>query len=223
MVPGLDRGPGFTDPASGLRLEAYTPLEHPDLWRAYLDGAEVQYRRHGVEAALRRPLIEDGRRVSLFVLARDEDGAVLGGIRCHGPLAEVDDSAATWEMRQCARLDIIRRTIDEHIPGGLVEVKGAWAHPPGGWARSVSAALGRWHVHFMDWFAAQAAVCTCSDLVAAKWMATGAVAVSKAGTAPYPDERYRTLLLLWERSRVAELASPENLERLAEERLQLSQ
>ena len=76
----------FVEHRSGLRIELHHPLESPGRWIDYLDGAESRYRAHGVESALDRPRLEDGRSTSLFFVAIDDDDRVVGGIRCHGPL-----------------------------------------------------------------------------------------------------------------------------------------
>ena len=79
-------GASFIDQASGVRFEGHHPLERPDLWKLYLNGAEGVYRSHGLEGTVRRKDFEDGNGVSLFFLGFAPDGEVVAGVRFLGPL-----------------------------------------------------------------------------------------------------------------------------------------
>jgi hypothetical protein len=198
----------FEDEASGVHMELHHPLDSPNRWRSYLDGAETQYRSWGILPVLDRPALESGRSTSLFFLAIDASGRVVGGLRCHGPLRSASEAYALVELRESPHLGTIRDLLTRAVPRGVVELKGAWVDrertPPG-----VSDALARCAIHFMDWLGARHAICTCSDVVAKRWTPGGGQAFTDLGTVPYPDDRYRTLLLWWDRERVASLARPD--------------
>ena len=56
----LRYGTGFVDRTTGLRFEGHHPLERPDLWEQYLDGAEASYERYGLTEVFDRPELEGG-------------------------------------------------------------------------------------------------------------------------------------------------------------------
>jgi hypothetical protein len=207
----------FVDERSGLRIEAHVPTDQPDLWRAYLDGAEARYREHGVVHALGREHLEDGRAASLVYLARDGRGNVVGGLRCHGPLRSATQAAALRELAMHPELDAIAELIESRVPLGVVEIKGVWVDPAYN-GSGLSDALARCYVHAMEWFGAQYAICTCSAKVADRWGSSGGRSVEGWEPVPFPDVRYRTVLLWWEHDRIEELADPEQWKQLVTER-----
>jgi molybdopterin/thiamine biosynthesis adenylyltransferase len=207
---------GFVDARTGVRLELHHPLASPATWRAYLDGAEVSYRAHGVSCALPRAELEDGRATALFFVAVDAHGRVVGGIRAHGPLAVPDEAYALRELAGHPRLADVRALLAGAVPAGVVELKGAWVDRAAAPA-ALSDALARCHVHAMTWLGAGHALCTCSDRVAPRWATAGGRAFAELAPVAYPDERYRTVLLWWDRGLVAELASPAQLAELERE------
>ncbi len=206
----------FTDRRSGVRVEVHRPFGAPARWLAYLDGAESRYRSHGVLPALGRSELEDGLASSLLFVAVDPDDCVIAGIRCHGPLRTAAEAHALRELAGHPRLDAVEALIAERLPRGLVEVKGAWVDADAPFP-GLSDALARCHVHAMRWFGAQYAMCTCADNVAPRWASTGGRATPDLASVAYPDDRYRTLLLWWDRDRLPELALPDQWSRLVAE------
>src|SRR5579859_4845296 len=223
-VPGLprheshDQGPlaSFVDGRSGVRIEVHHPLESPDRWRAYLDGAESRYRAHSILRAFERPRLEDGRTTSLFFVAVDDANRVVGGLRCHGPLRAASEAYALRELEGHPRLQVVRDLLAERVASGLVEIKGVWAEAdcprPG-----LSDALARCYVHAMNWFGTRFAICTCAEQTAPRWETTGGRRLESFAAVPYPDDRYRTVLLWWDRDRVSHLSDPDQWLRIAAE------
>jgi hypothetical protein len=208
--------PGFVDSVSGVRIEMLHPLEAPGRWRAYLDGAEASYRAHGVLRALDRAGLEAGRTTSLFFVAVDEDDRVVAGIRCHGPMGSAAEAYALGELDGHPSLSEVHDLLAERVAGGLVEIKGAWVDPEhsrGG----LSDALARCHVHAMDFFGARYGLCSTSDQTAPRWRTTGGRPLRGLAPVPYPDARYETILLWWDRHRVRELSDPAQWARFAGE------
>ena len=210
----------FVDGRSGIRVEVHRPADAPLRWREYLDGAESRYRAHGVLHALGRPELEDGLASSLVYVAVDPDDRVVAGVRCHGPLRAAPDAQALRELDGHPRLGFVQATIQARLQSGLVEVKGAWVTPNSPFL-GLSDALARCHVHAMEWFGARYAMCTCADKVAPRWASTGGRAEVGLAPVPYPDPRYRTLLLWWDRDRLPALAEPNQWSRVVAERRQL--
>jgi hypothetical protein len=209
----------FVDHQSGLRIELHRPGRDGGRWQEYLDGAEARYRQHGILSVLQRDELEDGATVSLFFVAVDAADRVVGGLRCHGPLATVASAAAVRELAASPQLPVLRRQIEDRLGAGLVEIKGGWTDrdaPPG-----LSDTLARGHVHAMDWFGAGYAMCTCATRTAPRWETTGGRRIPGVDPVPYPDARYQTVALWWNRDDLVHLAEPEQWERIVEEGEQL--
>jgi molybdopterin/thiamine biosynthesis adenylyltransferase len=196
----------YTEEATGLRIEVHRPLESQRRWRQYLDGAEARYSAYGVAEVLGRADLEDGRSTSLFFVAVDEDDAVVAGLRCHGPLTSVDDAYATDELRGHPRMRAVRELLDRTVPSGLVEIKGVWVDRRTSSA-AVTDAIARCYVHAMTWFGTRFAMCTCADTVAPRWKSTGGRPFLDLEAVPFPNEDYRTVLLLWDREHLPERVS----------------
>lgn len=212
----FEHGSRFTDRGSGLTVVAAHPGEAPRLWRAYLDRAEAQYRRHGTEAALERERIEDGRTVSLFWVALDTD-VVVAGVRCHGPLASATEARALVELRDHPDLDRVRADIAAAARHGLIELKGGWvaAHHRAG--RALSAVVGRCALHSMEWFGARFAICTASHHALRRWRIAGGRVADGLPPVAYPDQRFQTYLLWWDRHDVSAHADAEQIRLFAAE------
>jgi hypothetical protein len=193
---------------------ARTPSDDPDGWRDYLDGAEARYRQHGISSVLDRRSLEPGRTVSLFWTARRPDGAVVGGIRCHGPLRRGADAHALVELAGHRELARVSDEIDLRCVVGVVEMKGAWLARDLG-VDGASDALARCCVHSMEWFDARFALCTSSTHAAARWASTGCRPMEGIDAVHYPDERYLTVVMWWDRHLVAELATADQRAHLA--------
>lgn len=210
-------GIGFTDERSGLRFDAYLPSEVPDLWRVYLDGAEERYRAHGVEKVLAREKIEDGASTALFWVVTNEVGDVVGGCRVQGPLEYAFEASAMWELGTSSQLDVVEGLLSERIPSGVVEVKAGWLVPRYAGDQGASDALARTYVHSNFLLNCRYTVGTASDHVLVRWGTSGARPVPNFVPVPYPDDRYRTVMIWWDREALPEQASPSQLAKIRQE------
>lgn len=210
----------FVDHRSGVRVEAHHPLERADRWQSYLDGATRQYQAHGILPALGLEEFQDGRATSLFYVAVDEADRVVAGGRCHGPLRFTSEAYALRELDGLPQLAAMRALIHERMGRGLIEMKGAWVDVdfprPG-----LSDVLARCAVHAMNWFRAQFAMATCAAGIAPRWETTGGRALDGLPPVPYPDDRYQTVLLWWDRDRLQELSDPGQWSLIVSERDEL--
>jgi hypothetical protein len=198
-------GAGFTDRSSGLRFAAYRPSDEPDLWDAYLEGAWTRYRHHGVEAALNRDANRDGGPTSLFWVAFDGDD-VVAGLRCCGPFRSSAEASVLSEFATHPKVGRLSELIDQRLAFGVVEIKAVWVELGRPDHRALSDALARCYVHAMDWFGAQFAVCSASTHALDRWRSSGGRPLEWLTPHPYPDERYRSVVLWWDRAQLAELA-----------------
>jgi molybdopterin/thiamine biosynthesis adenylyltransferase len=210
----------FVDAGSGLRVRACRPWRDPELWRRYLDGAEERYRRHGVEHTLERPRISEGRAISLFWIVLDGDAAVAG-MRCHGPLVVADDAAALRELAAHPSVGELHAEIAARLREGVVEVKGVWVAAGRADGEHLSRALARCYVHSLTLLRSRHALCTTADHALQRWMSSGG-RVASLDPFPYPDERYRTVAMWWDRETIDEQATGEQLGAIAREQVELA-
>jgi molybdopterin/thiamine biosynthesis adenylyltransferase/nitroreductase len=214
-------GSSFVDHASGVRFEGHHPLERPDLWKLYLNGAEGVYRSHGIEGTIRRKDFEDGNGVSLFFLGFAPDGEVVAGVRFLGPLEGSYQAILIEEMAASNEIDMIASLIDQEVRFGALESKGAWSKGEAVTGHRLVAAISRCFVHAMNWLGAEFAVAAVADRLLPVADVTGARMIGTTSV-PFPDDRYRTVALAWRRTLSYELSSPENQLALRLEGEQLS-
>jgi nitroreductase len=214
-------GSSFVDQASGIRFEGHHPLDRPDLWQLYLDGAEGIYRNRGFEETLHRRDLEEGRGVSLFFLAFNDENEAVAGVRFHGPLEGAHEAFLMREMAQSTELDLIRRTIDKEIRYGTIETKGAWSKGGAALGVQLIIPIARCMVHAMNWLGAEFCVAAVSDRLLPIGPLTGGLTIGTTSV-PYPDERYRTIAIQYRRIGSYETSPPENQQALRLEGEQLS-
>lgn len=197
-----------------------TVLSHPDtdraLWEEYLRGADRSYRRHGVERALDIGAIRDGADTALFWATLDSAGRVIGGVRAKGPFASADDSHATVEWAGQPGLPAVRKMITDRIPFGVLEMKSAWTTDDRDHARRLSKALARTMFHAMTLLDVQFAMATSAPHVLEQWRTSGAVVAAIPAT-PYPDDRYRTKMMWWDRRTFGKYADSDQFQKILHE------
>src|SRR5664280_2092969 len=213
-------GASFVDQESGVRFEGHHPLERPDLWKVYLNEAEGIFRSRGFESTLRRVELEEGNGVSLFILAFDTDGNAVAGVRFHGPLEGSHQAAIIEEMASSPEIGMIRDLIEQEIRLGAVEIKGLWSKGATVVGTQLRTAMSRSITHGMNWLGAEFAFAAVSDMLLPIGGPTGA---GQIGTqwVPFPDERYRTVAVSWNRGRTYELSTPVNQQAYRREAEQL--
>jgi hypothetical protein len=187
---------------------ASTPSADPGLWNEYVQGAERSYHKHRVERALDLSTFQDGADTAIFLVTVDANGRVIGGVRVKGPLTCADDSHALVEWEGQAGLPAVRKMITDRLPFGVVEVKTAWVTPDPERNQSITDVLARAPLHSMVPLNVQFALATSASHVLARWASSGGVVASKIPSTPYPDERYQTKLMFWDRRTFAHHAKP---------------
>jgi hypothetical protein len=219
---GFTNGYQFNDNISWWDpdAECTTVLSRPeldrDLWEEYLRGAERSYRNHGVARALDVAAIRDGADTAMFWATLDETGRVIGGVRAKGPLTSADDSHATIEWAGQPGLPAVRKMIDDRVPFGILEMKAAWITDDRETARRLSRALARSGFHAMALMGIQFCMATSAPYILDSWRTSGGVVAPIAAT-PYPDERYRTKMMWWDRRTFANHADPEQVSKILQE------
>lgn len=211
-------GASVWDERCDVRFEINRPIDRQDLWESYLSGAIASYRKHGVELALDLPSIRTGATTSLFTVGVDSNGNVVSGMRVQGPLRSSDDAHITEEF---SGSPVVRAIIDEAAPFGVIEIKGCWVDSAIEGRAAVSDALARCYVHAMDALDAQFACCSVAAHAVRRWQSTGGQLVKGLAPVPYPDDRYETVMLWWDRTTVHSFADPEQLSQIKRESEQL--
>jgi hypothetical protein len=189
------------DHTSGYHFVAAPPHAVPDLWHEYISGALRAYRRFGVESALEYERVHSGETTALFHAALDSRGVVVGGLRAQGPYHRAEESHALREWKTPEETDRIRRMIEARIPAGVVEAKAAWVAEELPQRRELTLALAQMGAMFMDLLDVRFMMATAADNVLELWKTCGGVVDMRIPPTPYPDARYRTRLMWWDRRR----------------------
>jgi molybdopterin/thiamine biosynthesis adenylyltransferase len=193
-----------------VRFYGHHPLERPDLWRRYLDGAEGQYRGRGLEGALQRKKLELAADVPLFFVGMDPEGKMVAGVRFHGPLEGSHHAAVIGEMASSPDIEEIVNLIDRGARYGVIEVKGAWSNGKGSTGHRLLPAISRSALYAINWLGAEHIIAAISDTLLPFSGATGGRQIGNTFV-PFPDDRYKTVAVWWKRSQVQELSTDETL------------
>lgn len=215
--PWMRSGLGWHDRATGCRIAVSTPEGEPELWDEYLDGAVRSYRRHGVDWVLDADAIRDGHDTALFFAAVGPDGRVVGGTRVVGPLRSPEESHALVEWDGNIGLGPLREMIANRLPFGVAEVKGAWANSHDYGSRALTTVLARTALPTMTLLGVQFVMATAAAHVLEQWRSSGGVVASRVPAAAYPNDKYRTKIMWWDRSTLASHAEPEQFKLMCAE------
>ncbi|MGX9790534.1 hypothetical protein [Mycobacterium sp. MMS18-G62] len=213
----------FWEPEAECTVVMSQPLVNRDLWHEFLRGADRSYRRHGVERVLDIAAIRDGEDTSLFWAIVDTSGRVVGGLRAKGPLNCADESHAVIEWAGQPGLLRVRRMITDRLPFGVIEMKSAWVADDVERKHSLTNILARLPLHSTAVLGTQFAVATAASHVIARWVASGGVVASRIPATAYPDDRYRTKVMWWDRHTYANSAEPKQASKTVVEIMALNQ
>jgi hypothetical protein len=219
---GLSLGQGLSwrDPDIGCTLVVSQPSADPDLWSEYSAAAQRSYRKHGVECALDIEALRSGADTSMFFAVVDDDGRVVAGVRAKGPLRSADDSHAVAEWAGQPGQQAVRNMITDRIPFGILEMKSAWVTDDPDRNRILTRAIARSGFHIMVILDLQFCMATAATHVLNRWRSSGGVVAAIPAT-PYPDERYRTKMIWWNRRDFFYHAEPDQVAKIITETKQL--
>lgn len=188
---------------AGVYVSLHTPTTSPEAWARYLDGLTATYESWGIGHIVDRERLEP-QGCTLFWLIHDRDGTPVGGIRVEGPHDNPEDYSGVQEMAGSTDIDRLGQELTPAINAGLIEFKGAWSHPPTTEATSrprprprIGRVLSRCMQHSLWWLEMPHAFCVSAEHARAGWETAGARPVETVSAAPYPDNRYRSIVLLW--------------------------
>jgi len=198
------------------------PADEPELWAEYLAGAVNSYRKHGVECALDMDALRSGSDTALFFAAVDANGRIVAGVRAKGPLTGPDDSHAVVEWDGQPGLAAVHKMISDRVPFGILEMKSAWVadkHPKG---QALTAAIARSGFHAMALMDIQFCMATAGAYILDRWSTSGGVVAAHIPATPYPDERYQTKMMWWDRTQFTKHAEPEQISKILQETIAIT-
>ncbi len=198
-------------------LVVASPACDRDLWKDYLRGAVRSYRKHGLEHVLDPEQIQSGDDTALFFAAVDTRGRVLAGVRAKGPLRDADDSHAAIEWAGSPGLRAVRKMINDRTPFGVLEMKSAWATDDRERSRPLTKAIARTSFHAMAVMDIQFCMATAGTHILDRWRSSGGVVAEHIPATPYPDARYQTKMMWWDRRTFINHAEPEQVAKILQE------
>lgn len=210
------------DADSDCTIVVSRPEADRNLWEEYLTGAQLSYHKHGVDAALDWDEIADGSDTALFFAAVDHSGKVVGGVRAKEPYHSAEESHAVLEWAGQPGQSTVRKMINDRIPFGLSEMKTAWVSDDPSQGRQLTTTLARTAMHTMAALDIQFIMATAAAHVLDRWRSSGGVVVSRVPATPYPDVRYRTKIMFWDRRTYANHAQPNQVAKILAEAAYLS-
>jgi hypothetical protein len=217
----LTRRLSWQDPDIDATLVLSQPALDPDLWAEFSLGAERSYRKHGVECALDLDMLRSGADTVMFFAMVDDAGRVVGGLRAKGPLRSADDTHAVGEWAGQPSQQAVRDMITTRIPFGVLEMKAGWVIDDPDRNRSLIAALARSGCHITALLECQFMMATAAAHVLNRWRSAGGV-VAPIPAAPYPDDRYNTKMIWWNRHDFVKHAEPQQAAKILVETQQLT-
>jgi len=112
--------------------------------------------------------------------------------------------------------------INDRVPFGILEMKSAFVTDDPDRNRGVTRALARSGFHAMAAMDLQFCMATSAPHVLDKWSSSGGVVASIPAT-PYPDARYRTKMMWWDRRTFTRNAEPAQVSKIFNEILAMDQ
>ncbi len=205
------------DRASGTTLVMSTPAMDRALWEDYLDAADASYSRHGVSVALDAARVRDGRDTAVFFAAIDRSGTVVAGVRGQGPYLSAQQSHALVEWAGNVDRPKVETLIADRLQDGVVEMKSAFVSTTADAPGALSALLSRTALPTMVFTGARFVMATAADHVLRRWESGGGRVVESIAPAAYPDERYRTRMMWWDRDSLDRDVTSDVWDRIAAE------
>jgi hypothetical protein len=204
------------DPDINCTLVVSTPRADRGLWAEYAAGALRNYRQHGVECALDTDALRSGSDTVMFFAVVDDTGRTVAGLRAIGPLRSAEDSHALVEWAGQPSQQAVRAMIDARAPFGILEMKSAWASDDPDRSYRITDAMARSAFHMMALLGNQFCMATAAAYALNRWRSSGGV-ISAIPATPYPDERYQTKMMWWDRHDFVNHAKPEQVSKILTE------
>jgi hypothetical protein len=217
----LPKSISWRDPDINSTLAVAQPSTDPALWSEFVAGAHRSYRKRGVECALDVDAMRTGSDTVMFFAVLDDAGRMLAGLRAIGPLRSAEDSHAVVEWAGQPSQQAVRGMINDRIPFGVLEMKSGWVAEDVDPSLDLTIPLARSAFHMMALIDVQFCMATAAAYVLNRWRSSGGVVAGIPAT-PYPDERYQTKMIWWNRRDFVTHAEPAQVAKILTETSQLN-
>jgi hypothetical protein len=217
----LDKSFSWRDTHIDCTLVVTQPSIDPDLWSEFVTGAYRSFSKRGVECALDIDAMRSGSDTNLFFAVLDDAGRILAGLRAKGPLRSAEDSHALVEWAGQPSQQAVRDMINDRIPFGVLEMKSGWVSEDADRELDLTTPLARSAFHMMALTDVQFCMATAASYVLNRWRSSGGVVAGIPAT-PYPDERYQTKMIWWNRRDFVTHADPAQVAKILTETSQLT-
>ena len=217
----LPKSFSWRDPDINCTLAVAQPSTDPALWSEFVAGAHGSYSKRGVECALDVDTMRTGSDTVMFFAVLDDAGRMLAGLRAKGTLRSADDSHAVLEWAGQPSQQAVRDMISDRIPFGVLEMKSGWVAEDADRDLDLTTPLARSPFHMMALIDVQFCMATAASYVLNRWRSSGG-AVAGIPATPYPDERYQTKMIWWNRQDFVRHAEPAQVAKTLIETSQLT-
>ncbi|MGA7055321.1 MAG: hypothetical protein WBZ37_29475 [Mycobacterium sp.] len=218
----LPQALSWRDPDIDCTLVISQPSTDRDLWAEYAAGAQRNYSKHGVECTLDVDALRTGADTVMFCVVIDRAGKIVAGVRAKGPLRSAEDSHAVVEWAGQPGQAAVRDMINDRVPFGILEFKSAWATDDPDRSPGITTAMARIAFPMMAVLDVQFCMATAATYALNRWRSSGGVLAGIPAT-PYPDERYQTKMMWWNRSDWVHHAEPDQVAKILTETKQLTE
>jgi hypothetical protein len=217
----LPKSFSWRDSHINCTLVVAQPSTDPGLWSEFVAGAHRSYRNRGVEDALEVDVMRTGSDTVMFFAVLDDAGRILAGLRAKGPLLCADDSHAVVEWAGQPSQQAVRDMINDRVPFGVLEMKSGWVADDADRDLDLTTPLARSAFHMMALIDVQFCMATAAAYVLNRWRSSGGVVAGIPAT-PYPNERYQTKMIWWNRRDFVPHAEPGQVSKILTETSQLT-
>ncbi len=217
----LDKSFSWRDSQINCTLAVAQPSTDPGLWSEFVAGAYRSYSKRGVEGALDIDTMRSGSDTVMFFAVLDDSGRILAGLRAKGPLRSADQSHAMVEWAGQPSQQAVRDMITDRIPFGVLEMKSGWVSEDADRDLDLTTPLSRSAFHMMALIDVQFCMATAAAYVLNRWRSSGGVVAGIPAT-PYPDERYQTKMIWWNRRDFVTHAEPAQVAKILTETSRLN-
>ena len=191
------------------------------MWSEFVAGAYRSYCKRGVEGALDVDLMRSGSDTVMFFAVLDDAGRIRAGLRAKGPLRSAEESHAIVEWAGQPSEQAVRDMINDRVPFGVLEMKSGWVAEDADRDLDLTTPLARSAFHMMALIDVQFCMATAASYVLNRWRSSGGVVAGIPAT-PYPDERYQTKMIWWDRRDFVSHAEPTQVAKILTETSQLT-
>jgi hypothetical protein len=217
----LDKSFSWRDTNIDCTIVVTQPSTEPELWSEFVAGAYRSYSKRGVESALDIDAMRTGSDTAMFFAVLDDDGRILAGLRAKGPLRSAEESHALIEWAGRPGQQAVRDMITTRVPFGVLEMKSGWVSEDADRDLDLTTPLARSPFHMMTLIDVQFCMATAASYVLNRWRSSGGVVAGIPAT-PYPDERYQTKMIWWNRRDFVTHAEPAQVAKILTETSQLT-